>query len=141
MYGGLFKRGQPERTLRASGECGGKSSLFFLIVLHVGVVVGLAFTSWTCIHFNERQFTPPNEIISRRLRVTASSFLGGARLGVSTRIATHFTCAVRQSTRRSMKIKGRKRGAIRVGPLFVRTDNRIRSSVCARHGQIVVQVG
>lgn len=84
-----------------------------------------------------RQFTPPNEIISRRLRVTAAR----RRLGVSTRIAARFTCAVRQSTRRSMKIKGRKRGFALRRLLFVRTDNRIRSSVCARHGQIVVQVG
>jgi len=131
-----------KRTLRTSGECGGKSSLFFLIVRQINgdQLVVPPSKQWREPTRCRRAITPPNEIISRRPRRHSKGNHGRA-LGVSTRIAAHFTCAVRQSTRRSMKIKGRKRGAIRVGPLFVRTDNRIRSSVCARHGQIVVQVG
>lgn len=56
-------------------------------------------------------FIPLNEIISRRPQHRLT--LCGVAAGMSTRIAEHVTCPVRQSTRRSMKIKGRERGRLR----------------------------
>lgn len=71
----------------------------------------------------------------------------GVCIGANARIAAHLAWAVRQSTRRSVKIEGSINPATLYGEaggpssLFARTDNRIRSSVCARLGRIAAQVG
>jgi hypothetical protein len=139
-----------ERSSRVSGACGGKSYLFFLMVATrsfalegwVALVV-LKKRSVTCtparpshhrVEFTSRR--PGSALQTARLRCDYQNS-GASRMGCPPKHAT-----LLENRGEHLHTKAAQQWAVALSSiLFVRTDNRIRSSVCARLGRIAAQVG